>query len=258
MADRAALPARGDMKARRSLLWPSLFWLLLFLVLVALGTWQIQRLHWKEGLIAELRATVSGPPSALPDAQAALNRMEFHHVKFAGKFLNQDELYRHAIAADGTPGVHVVTPFQLDNGDIVFVDRGFVPEDRRDPATRAAGQIAGATSVTGLLRLPETASSWFTPANEPGENLWFTMDLPAMAAARHLTHVMPFYVDADATPVPGGYPIGGQTNPNLPNDHLQYALTWYGLAGLCVIYYGLFVRRWRKEKDKGERLPDAA
>ncbi len=156
------------MKARRSLLWPSVFWLSVFLVLVALGTWQIQRLHWKEGLIAERQATVSSSPSALPDAQTALNRMEFHHVKFTGKFLNQDELYRHAIAADGKPGFHVVTPFQLDNGDIVFVDRGFVPEDRRDPATRAAGEIAGATNVTGLLRLPETASSWFTPANRAG------------------------------------------------------------------------------------------
>jgi surfeit locus 1 family protein len=258
MADHTTLPARGDVKTRRSLLWPSLFWLFLFLVLVALGTWQIQRLHWKEGLIAELGAAVSGPPSSLPDAQSSLNRMEFRHVKFTGKFLNQDELYRHAIAADGQPGFHVVTPFQLDNGDIVFVDRGFVPEDHRDPASRAAGQIAGTTSITGLLRLPETASSWFTPANEPAQNLWFTMDLPAMAAARQLTHVMPFYVDADATPVPGGYPIGGQTNPKLPNNHLQYALTWYGLAGICVIYYGLFVRRWLKEKDKRERLPDAA
>lgn len=169
LAHHTTLPARGDVKARRSLLWPSVFWLSVFLVLVALGTWQIQRLHWKEGLIAERQATVSSSPSALPDAQTALNRMEFHHVKFTGKFLNQDELYRHAIAADGKPGFHVVTPFQLDNGDIVFVDRGFVPEDRRDPATRAAGEIAGATNVTGLLRLPETASSWFTPANEPGK-----------------------------------------------------------------------------------------
>lgn len=246
------------MKAGRSLFWPSVFWLSLFLVLVALGTWQIQRLHWKEGLIARLEATVTGPPSDLPGAQAALDRMEFRHVKFTGTFLNDDELFRHAIAADGRAGFYVVTPFRLANGDIVLVNRGFVPQDRRDPATRAAGQIAGTTSVTGLLRLPEPAASWFTPANEPDKNLWFTTDLAAMAAARHLDHVMPFYVDADAVPLPGGYPVGGQTTPKLPNNHLQYALTWYGLAAVCLIYYALIIRRWRRERLKGERIPDAA
>jgi surfeit locus 1 family protein len=233
--------------SRRRLLWPSLFWLALFLILVALGTWQLERLQWKEGLIAKLNATMAQPPSALP-AATSLSQLEFHHVKFAGTFLNRDELYRHAIAADGAPGFHVITPLQIQGGDIVFIDRGFVPENRRDPATRAAGEIVGPTTVTGLLRLPEKRPSWFTPANEPAKNLWFSMDLPAMAATDRLTHVMPFYVDADATSLPGGYPIGGQTNAKLPNDHLQYALTWYGLAALVPIYYFLFVRRWRKER----------
>ena len=246
------------MKERRSLFWPSLFWLSLSLALAGLGTWQVERLHWKEGLIARLEATISGPPSALPDAQAALGRMEFRHVKFTGTFLNDKELYRHAIAADGTPGFHVVTPFRLESGDIVLVDRGFVPEDRRNPATRAAGQIEGTTSVTGLLRLPDTAPSWFTPANEPGKNLWFSMDLAAMAAARGLSRVLPFFVDADSVPLPGGYPVGGQTSPRLPNNHLQYALTWYGLALVALVYYALIVRRWLKEKDHIERLPDTA
>ena len=104
-------------------------------------------------------------------------------------------------------------------------------------------------TVTGLLRLPESRS-WFTPADEAAKNLWFDMDLPAMAAADHLTGVMPFYVDADASPVPGGLPAGGQTDAHLPNDHLQYALTWYGLAAVAMVYYGLFVLRWRKERKR--------
>jgi surfeit locus 1 family protein len=234
--------------------WPSLFWLVLFVVLVALGTWQVQRLHWKEGLIAQLSSTVDLPAAAMP-AATSLQQLEYHHLRFTGTYLNQGELYRHAIASDGTPGVDVITPLRLDNGDIVFVDRGFVPKDRRDPATRTAGEIAGATTVTGLLRLP-AKPPWFLPANEPKENLWFSMDLPAMAAADHLTHVMPFYLSADATPVPGGFPIGG-AHVSLPNNHLEYALTWYGLAVLCLIYYVLFVRAWIKER-KREPVSDPA
>ena len=236
------------MTARRSLWLPSLFWLVVFLILVALGTWQVQRLHWKEGLIAQRQAGVTGPPISLPETLSAAKGLEFHHVTLTGEFLNQDELYLHAIASGGMPGYHVVTPFRLTDGNIVLVDRGFVPEDRRDPKTRAAGEIAGPTRIAGLLRFPGGDRSWFTPANQPAQDLWFSMNLPAMAAALHLDRVLPLYVDADAMPVPGGYPQGGQTNTSLPNDHLQYALTWYGLAVVCVIYYLLFVRGWLKER----------
>jgi surfeit locus 1 family protein len=233
---------------RRSLLWPSLFWLAVILVGVALGVWQIQRLHWKEGLIAQRHAGMIAPPVALPETLAAARGLEFHHVRLEGSFLNDAELYHHAISPGGDAGFHVVTPFKLADGNIVLVDRGFVPEDRRDPATRAAGKIGGPTIVTGLLRIPENNASWFTPANRPVKNLWFTMDLSAMAAADRLDHVLPVFVDADAGQVPGGLPLGGQTNAALPNDHLQYALTWFGLAGLAAIYYFLFVLRWRKER----------
>ena len=236
------------MTRRRSLLWPTVFWLGIIAILCALGLWQIQRLHWKEALIAELNATMTNPPSALPAKATSLKELEFHHVKFTGVYLNKDELYRHAIAKDGKPGFHVVTPFKLTGGGILLVDRGFVPEDRRDPASRAAGQIEGETSVTGLLRLPE-AGSWFTPANNPAKNLWFAMDLPAMAKADHLSGVMPFYIDADATPAPtGGLPLGGQTDAHLPNDHLQYALTWFGLAVVAAVYYVLIVLGLLKER----------
>jgi surfeit locus 1 family protein len=234
--------------ARRSLWLPSLFWLAVFLILVALGTWQVQRLHWKEGLIAQRQAGVTGPSIPLPETLSAAKGLEFHHVTLSGEFLNQDELYLHAIASGGTPGYHVVTPFRLTDGNIVLVDRGFVPEDRRDPITRATGEITGPTRITGLLRFSGGDRSWFTPANQPAQDLWFSMNLPAMAASLHLDRVLPLYVDADATPVPGGYPQGGQTNTSLPNDHLQYALTWYGLAVVCVIYYLLFIRGWLKER----------
>jgi surfeit locus 1 family protein len=217
---------------------------------VALGSWQIQRLHWKEGLIAQRQSAIKGPPIPLPATLAAARPLEFHHVKLEGRFENRGELYLHAIANDGTAGFHVITPFALADGRTLFVDRGFVPEDRRDPATRAAGQLGGPVTVTGLLRLPAARSSWFIPANEPVRNLWFSVDLTAMAAADHIADPLPFYVDADATPIPGGLPVGGQTYAKLPNDHLQYALTWYGLACVCAIYYVLFIRARVKERGK--------
>jgi surfeit locus 1 family protein len=234
---------------RRSLIKVTLFWLSLFVILVGLGTWQIHRLHWKEGLIAERQAAVTGPPIPLPETLAAARGREFRHVRLEGRFLNERELYLHAIANDGTPGFHVFTPFVIADGKTVFVDRGFVPENRRDPATRPAGLLHGRVAVTGLLRIPSASnSSIFTPPNEPKRNLWFRVDLPAMAAADDVRNYLPIYVDADKSPIPGFLPIGGQTYTKLPNNHLQYALTWYGLAGLVPIYYVMFVRRMLKER----------
>ena len=241
----------------RKLAWASLFWLVLFAILVTLGGWQIQRLHWKEGLIAQRQGAMSGPPIPLPPSLAAARSLEYHHIRLDGTFANDGELYLHAIAADGKPGFHVVTPFRLAGGKTILVDRGFVPADRRDPATRAAGQLAGPVTVTGLLRLAGAQpSSWFRPPNEPGKNLWFAINLPAMAAADHLGPVLPYYVDADASTTPGFLPRGGQTYARLPNDHLQYALTWFGLAGLVPIYYVLFVLRYRQ--DRKDRIAGKA
>ena len=226
----------------------TLFWLGLFVVLICLGTWQIHRLHWKEGLISERRAAMIGPPIALPETRAAARGLEFRHVEIIGRFRNGRELYLHAIAADGTPGSYVFTPFVLKNGATVFVNRGFVPDDRRDPATRPHGILKGTVAVTGLLRIPPDATSWFTPRNNAAQNIWFHVDLGAMAAADRIRDYLPLYVDADRSGAPGDYPIGGQTHADLPNNHLEYALTWFGLAGLVPFYYVLFVRRMLKER----------
>jgi surfeit locus 1 family protein len=137
----------------------------------------------------------------------------------------------------------VLTPLRESEGRIVFVNRGFIPSERKDPATRAAGQFAGTVHISGLLRLPPDAKpNWFLPDNRPDLNYWFWVDLPAMAAADHLavTDVAPFYIDADATPNPGGWPQGGVTPLSLPNDHLQYALTWFSLAAALVAIYVVY------------------
>jgi surfeit locus 1 family protein len=233
---------------RRSLLWPTLFSLVAFALFMALGLWQVHRLHWKEGLIAERQAAVSAPAIALPATLDAARGLQFRHVEATGRFDHAGELYLNAMSRDGKPGWHVVTPLIQANGEAVMIDRGFVPTDKQDPATRAAAQWPGTVTVTGLLRVPPAAKpSWFLPDNDPAQNHWFYIDIAAMAAADRLARVAPLYIDADATPNPGGYPEGGQTNIALPNDHLQYAITWFGLAALMPVLYFFFVRRHRRE-----------
>ena len=138
-------------------------------------------------------------------------------------------------------GFWVLTPLRTAQG-VVLVNRGFVPDARRDAATRAAGQVAGPVSVTGLLRISEPGGA-FLRANDPARDRWYSRDVAAIARARHVASPAPFFVDADATPNPGGFPIGGLTVVRFPNNHLIYALTWFGLAAICVAALRLLSRK---------------
>jgi len=212
------------------------FGLLGIAVLVGLGTWQVQRLHWKEGLIATIRERMALPPVDLVAALRAdpdVAGQEYRPVRVEGTFDHRYE--RHFLATyEGEPGFYVYTPLKLDDGDWLFVNRGFVPDGRQDPATRPQGQVAGRVAITGLLRaaLAEKPSS-FVPDNDPVKDIFYWKDLRAMAASSGLPADQPvlgLFVDADKAPNPGGLPIGGVTIVDLPNSHLQYAVTWYGLA----------------------------
>ena len=210
----------------------------------ALGAWQLERLEWKTNLIAERRAAVQSAPVPVPTTPEEASRLEFHPVVAEGVFLNDKEIYLGAASpAGGQPGLQVLTPLRLADDRIVFVNRGFVRSELKDPAKRAAGQLAGPVRVTGLLRLPKGRPGWLVPDNRPDLNYWFWVDLPAMAEATGLSGVAPFYIDADATPNPGGWPKGGVTPIDLPNDHLQYAITWFALAAAAIVVYAV----WRRQ-----------
>jgi surfeit locus 1 family protein len=234
---------------RKSLVGPTLFTVAGLALLLGLGTWQVQRLAWKTGLIAARQEAVAAPAVPLPRTLDAARALEFHRVRAEGRLLNDREFYLHATDAGGDAGYHVVTPLALAGGGTVLVDRGFVPERLKAPATRAAGNGGGAVTLTGLLRLPQGKASWFVPDNQPARNEWFTLDPRAMAEAAGIADALPFFVDADATANPGGFPVGGQTPLDLPNNHLQYAITWYALAGCLVIVYILLLRRRRGERQ---------
>jgi surfeit locus 1 family protein len=228
----------------RPLLWPTLFTAPAVLVLLALGFWQVERLFWKKDLIAQRQAAVAANPVAPPRRLEEARGMEFHHVTEEGVFLHDKEIFLGATSEAGRQGYQVLTPLLEPGGRTVFINRGFIPAELKDPAKRTAGQIAGTVRIQGLLRLPPSGKpAWFLPDNRPDLNYWFWVDLPAMSAADGLDRVAPFYIDADATPNPGGWPKGGVTRLVLPNDHLQYAITWFSLAVALIVIYVLFHRR---------------
>ena len=225
---------------------------------LALGVWQVERLHWKEGLIAQRAAAFAAPPVAVPRTLADARPLDLHRVVADGVFLNNKEVLVHAIApsslAAGGLGFDVLTPLRLADGRIVFVNRGFVPAALKDPAARQAGEPAGQVHVAGRLRLPHSAKpGWFLPDNRPitaaGRGEWYWIDLPMLAATDGLPGAAPFYIEADAAPNPGGWPLGSAALPELPNHHLQYAITWFSLALAGAVIFVLSQRRDRSDDN---------
>lgn len=224
---------------------PLLIALALFatLVFAALGVWQVERLQWKLDLIARVEARIHAAPVAVPDAGQwsglDTKREEYRRVTTTGVFLHDRETLVQALTEHGA-GFWGLTPLRTVQG-MLLVNRGFVPTGRRDPATRAVAQVAEPVQVTGLLRLSEPGGG-FLRANDPTADRWYSRDVSAIAAARRLGHVAPFFIDADASPNPGGYPIGGLTVVRFRNSHLVYALTWFALAGLSAFGTYLLLR----------------
>lgn len=230
-------------------------------VAIGLGTWQLERLQWKTDLVARVASRMAEPPAPLPvriDDPAA---WEFRPVTLTGRFLNDREMPLIARPHQGRVGYELLVPFQrADGAGIVLVNRGFIPMDLRDPATRPAGRVTGEVAVKGIVRLPQQPGL-FQPGNgtpQPG-SAWMRPDPPAMAAALSLDNVAPVVVEmlpgqsfgspnAGLTGAPPGTLAGIEPRVDLPNNHLQYALTWYGLA---VTLAGIYVLSQRKRADTG-------
>ncbi|MDC7743354.1 SURF1 family protein [Rhizobium binxianense] len=209
-------------------------------ILISLGTWQVERLHWKEGLLADIAARQAASPVPLAEIEAmaaAGGDIEYRKVTATGRYINNKE--RHFFATwRGQTGYYIYTPLELADGRALFVNRGFVPFDNKEPEMRMQGQLTDQQTVTGLARSKLTGKpSWVVPDNDVAKNIFYWKDLDVMASSVGLekARVIPFFVDADSTPNPAGLPIGGVTQVDLPNDHLQYAFTWYGLAAVLVV-----------------------
>jgi surfeit locus 1 family protein len=216
-------------------------------LLVGLGVWQLQRLEWKRGLIAEIETRTKAPPISLAEALALTKEGDdpsYLRVRVAGRFQNDKEKHLYAIA-DGAPGWHLITPLVTEDGAIVLVDRGFVPDAMKEQATRPQSFVEDKTSVTGLVRLPESEGA-FTPDTDLDRNRWYFRDLDGMARSMfgdRPQNLAPFFLEAEESGAPGSWPRGGQTRLDLPNNHLQYALTWFLLAICLLVIYAVFVRQ---------------
>ena len=242
----------------RSLILFTLFVALVLAGLVGLGLWQLQRLEWKEALIANIEARVKAEPVGLAEAIAQAERGEdisYLRVSAQGVFDHDQERYLYALSGNA-PGWHVITPMKTPQGPVVLVDRGFVPGTLKDPSTRPEGQVQGKVEVTGLVR-PAEKQAPFTPDNAPGDNRWFWRDLASLKAtmpALLRPHLAPFFIEAEARATPkGGWPQGGETRLTFKNDHLQYAITWFLLAGAVLVIYLVFLRtRFRQQGEPAQ------
>lgn len=221
-------------------------------ILLSLGTWQVERLHWKEGLLADIAERRAATPVPLADIEAIEKSggdIEYRRVSVTGTFDHAKE--RHFFATfNGQTGFYVYTPLTLADGRVLLVNRGFVPYEMKDTASRAAGQVTGLQTVTGYARVRLAAKpSSLVPDNDIAKNIFYWKHLDAMASSTGLDagKVLPFFVDVDESiRNPGGWPRGGVTQFDLPNSHLQYAFTWYGLAAaLVAVVIGALIRRRR-------------
>ena len=216
-----------------------------FAALVSLGVWQVQRLHWKLGLIAQVNRSLTLPPVTLDAALAMGKGAEYRHVALTGRFENANEAYVFSTGPEGAPVYHVLVPFATADGRTLMVDRGIVPEALRDPAKREAGLLEGERRVIGVWRTPDPPG-FFTPKPDLARRIWFSRDVASIAAADRIALAAPVVVEADAAPNPGGWPKGGQTAVHFRNEHLQYAITWFGLAlTLLGVYLAYHVSKGR-------------
>lgn len=217
-------------------------------VLVNLGLWQVDRLQWKEAILTTIAERTSSEPidvSRIATIVAETGDVEYMPGRVTGRFLHEGERF-FLSTFDGQAGWNVYTPLLVTGtSNAIFVNRGFVPYPAKDPATRVPGQIEGETTITGLARnAPAEKPADFIPDNDPAQNVFFWKDIDAMAERLDLpagVTFLPFLIDAGPGEAPGGYPVGGVTVIDVPNNHLQYAITWFSLATILAVMFAILV-----------------
>jgi surfeit locus 1 family protein len=221
----------------RRLLVPGLSTFVMLLVLLGLGTWQVYRLHWKEGILAQIAIAEVAPAAPLAEEPRPYTK-----VSVTGR-------YRYDLAvtygaevrdtqAGPTMGSYQVVPLERDNGGVVLVERGWVPQKREQKLDDPAGEVA----VTGYVRPGET-QHWFSAADDVAGRSFFTLDPQAIGAAVGVPNPAPFTLVAMGPAVAGIYPAPAQHLPRPPNNHLAYVITWYGLAAALIVIFGVWVRK---------------
>lgn len=240
----------------KRLIVPAVMTGLMLPLLIGLGAWQLQRKAWKDGLIHDIESRTAAAPMALDTAIAAWGgsgSMEYVPVVARGHFQHKRE--RFLTATDGAmgPGWHILTPLETAEGTVVIVNRGYVPNGLREPALRAGGEISAEVEIIGLVRGSAERNA-FTPDNDVEKNIWYWRDISGLTASMFGSSPpkhAPFLIEALARPEnPGGWPRGGVTIIALPNRHLEYAITWFGLAAVLVGVFVVYAAGRVREPEK--------
>ena len=238
----------------RPTLWATVAALAVLAVLVGLGSWQLDRRVWKEQVLETRAQRLTAPAVAYSEiaaaTDAALDVAEYRPIRLRGRYRPAGELKLLSRTRDGRAGFHVITPLVADGADgagaVVLVDRGWVPIDGADAL---APLPIDPVEVDGFVRRFETPGR-FTPDNDPITGTWFYLDRDQIAAALKVDAVAPFYVQRAPGAAPSDvYPAGGVPDVALRNPHLQYAITWYSLAGALLVIYVIFHVRRRVGED---------
>ncbi len=223
-----------------------------FAVLCGLGTWQLQRLAWKEALIERVNAGLSADPVSVDDIAAMEESgedIEYRPAFASGRFDHSREQHYFA-THKGRSGYFVYTPLIREDNSALFVNRGFVPMHLKDAEKRSEGQIEGVVRIEGLARsAPHEKPNSFVPNNDLGKNVYYWKSLAQMSGRafdKMETSIVPVFLDANDKANPGGWPLGGVTRITFPNSHLQYAITWFGLALALLGVGGFFLRSRRR------------
>ncbi len=225
------------MTVRRRLLVPALSTLVMLAILLGLGTWQVRRLAWKRALLAQIAAAEQAPAVPLPAHPG-----RFQKVSVRGRLLaDRTALYGaevHDAPSGPVLGGQLIVPLQRADGPTLLVDLGWVPAQRSEPLDLPAGE----TTIAGYVRPPDHPGL-FSATDDPKARLFYTLDPAAIGAALGLPEVAPFTLVALGTPPPRGWPEPARHLPRPLNNHLQYALTWYGLAAVLVVVFVAYVRK---------------
>lgn len=211
---------------------------------LALCAWQVQRLSWKQDLIARIDRQVHAEPVAPPPASADVSKAdEYRRLRLAGRFEPREVLVQATTELGG--GHWVIAPLRLDDGGVVLVNRGFVPPEQRAPEAHAAP--TGPVELIGLLRLTETGGGPLRK-NVPAEGRWYSRDVAGMAAQLGVAgQVAPYFVDESADPAqPQRWPRPGLTVLRFANNHAVYAITWLALAVMTAAAAVYLVREERR------------
>lgn len=231
-------------------LWPTIMTIPIVLILLSLSVWQINRYFWKVELLDTLATQLAAEPTEMPSGDLNADEWNYRRVFMNGTFDYSKEAHLFAHAEKGRKGFHIISPFtRSDTGEVILVNRGFVPERLKEAEKRAQGNIEGEVRISGVVRQPWEKAYSFLPESNAKTNVWLYGELKEMAAHMQVD-AAPVFVELDDMKLPGIFPLGGQTRISVPNNHIQYAITWFSLAVAMLVIFGLYAVKRGSAKEQ--------